>query len=64
MFAHFFIECRSKIHSFQCLIPVQRLGPSALAGIATVILIFPLNGFIAKMRSKLQVSSMLFNGVK
>uniref|UniRef100_A0A6Q2XRI0 ABC-type glutathione-S-conjugate transporter n=1 Tax=Esox lucius TaxID=8010 RepID=A0A6Q2XRI0_ESOLU len=33
----------------------QRLGPSALAGIATVILIFPLNGFIAKMRSKLQV---------
>uniref|UniRef100_A0A668AQY3 ABC-type glutathione-S-conjugate transporter n=1 Tax=Myripristis murdjan TaxID=586833 RepID=A0A668AQY3_9TELE len=32
----------------------QRLGPSALPGIATVILIFPLNGFIAKMRSKLQ----------
>lgn len=37
----------------------QRLGPSALAGIATVILIFPLNGFIAKMRSKLQVQSAL-----
>uniref|UniRef100_A0A8C5H3J6 ABC-type glutathione-S-conjugate transporter n=1 Tax=Gouania willdenowi TaxID=441366 RepID=A0A8C5H3J6_GOUWI len=36
----------------------QHLGPSALAGIATVILIFPLNGFIAKKRSKLQV--MLF----
>uniref|UniRef100_A0A6Q2XSX6 ABC-type glutathione-S-conjugate transporter n=1 Tax=Esox lucius TaxID=8010 RepID=A0A6Q2XSX6_ESOLU len=33
----------------------QHLGPSALAGIATVILIFPLNGFIAKKRSKLQV---------
>uniref|UniRef100_A0AAX7TMG0 ABC-type glutathione-S-conjugate transporter n=1 Tax=Astatotilapia calliptera TaxID=8154 RepID=A0AAX7TMG0_ASTCA len=33
----------------------QQLGPSALAGIATVILIFPLNGFIAKKRSKLQV---------
>uniref|UniRef100_A0A7N8YRT8 ABC-type glutathione-S-conjugate transporter n=1 Tax=Mastacembelus armatus TaxID=205130 RepID=A0A7N8YRT8_9TELE len=33
----------------------QHLGPSALAGIATVILIFPLNGFIAKKRSRLQV---------
>ncbi|KAG7278893.1 hypothetical protein CRUP_036407 [Coryphaenoides rupestris] len=32
----------------------QHLGPSALAGIATVILIFPLNGYIAKKRSKLQ----------
>uniref|UniRef100_A0A674D3X8 ABC-type glutathione-S-conjugate transporter n=1 Tax=Salmo trutta TaxID=8032 RepID=A0A674D3X8_SALTR len=38
----------------------QRLGPSALAGIATVILIFPLNGFIAKMRSKLQVIQMRY----
>ncbi|KAM4634683.1 multidrug resistance-associated protein 1-like isoform 2-T2 [Polymixia lowei] len=38
----------------------QRLGPSALAGIATVILIFPLNGFIAKMRSKLQEVQMKF----
>uniref|UniRef100_A0A4W4G6S1 ATP-binding cassette, sub-family C (CFTR/MRP), member 6a n=1 Tax=Electrophorus electricus TaxID=8005 RepID=A0A4W4G6S1_ELEEL len=38
----------------------QRLGPSALAGIATVILIFPLNGLIAKMRSKLQVSHMKY----
>ncbi|XP_056144596.1 multidrug resistance-associated protein 1-like [Lampris incognitus] len=38
----------------------QRLGPSALAGIATVILIFPLNGFIAKMRSKLQEVQMMF----
>uniref|UniRef100_A0A671WXD4 ABC-type glutathione-S-conjugate transporter n=1 Tax=Sparus aurata TaxID=8175 RepID=A0A671WXD4_SPAAU len=33
----------------------QLLGPAALAGIITVILIFPLNGFIAKVRSKLQV---------
>uniref|UniRef100_A0A3Q1KB76 ABC-type glutathione-S-conjugate transporter n=1 Tax=Anabas testudineus TaxID=64144 RepID=A0A3Q1KB76_ANATE len=33
----------------------QHLGPSALAGITTVILIFPLNGIIAKKRSKLQV---------
>ncbi|KAG2455285.1 MRP1 protein, partial [Polypterus senegalus] len=32
----------------------QHLGPSALAGIATIILIFPLNGVIAKQRSKLQ----------
>ncbi|KAG5279356.1 hypothetical protein AALO_G00076900 [Alosa alosa] len=38
----------------------QRLGPSALAGIATVILIFPLNGFIAKMRSKLQEVQMKY----
>ncbi|XP_028841265.1 multidrug resistance-associated protein 1 [Denticeps clupeoides] len=38
----------------------QRLGPSALAGIATVILIFPLNGFIAKKRSKLQEIQMKF----
>uniref|UniRef100_A0AAZ3RUT3 ABC-type glutathione-S-conjugate transporter n=1 Tax=Oncorhynchus tshawytscha TaxID=74940 RepID=A0AAZ3RUT3_ONCTS len=38
----------------------QLLGPSALAGIATVILIFPLNGFIAKMRSKLQVIQMRY----
>ncbi|XP_012991312.3 multidrug resistance-associated protein 1 isoform X2 [Esox lucius] len=38
----------------------QRLGPSALAGIATVILIFPLNGFIAKMRSKLQEVQMRY----
>ncbi|KAI2666162.1 Multidrug resistance-associated protein 1 [Labeo rohita] len=37
-----------------------RLGPSALAGIATVILIFPLNGFIAKMRSKLQEVQMKY----
>uniref|UniRef100_W5MJY3 ABC-type glutathione-S-conjugate transporter n=1 Tax=Lepisosteus oculatus TaxID=7918 RepID=W5MJY3_LEPOC len=36
----------------------QHLGPSALAGIATVILIFPLNGFIAKQRSKLQEVQM------
>ncbi|XP_066498934.1 multidrug resistance-associated protein 1-like [Hoplias malabaricus] len=36
----------------------QRLGPSALAGITTVILIFPLNGLIAKMRSKLQEVQM------
>uniref|UniRef100_A0A8C1V729 ABC-type glutathione-S-conjugate transporter n=1 Tax=Cyprinus carpio TaxID=7962 RepID=A0A8C1V729_CYPCA len=38
----------------------QHLGPSALAGIATVILIFPLNGFIAKMRSKLQEVQMTY----
>uniref|UniRef100_A0A8B9RM10 ABC-type glutathione-S-conjugate transporter n=1 Tax=Astyanax mexicanus TaxID=7994 RepID=A0A8B9RM10_ASTMX len=38
----------------------QHLGPSALAGIATVILIFPLNGFIAKKRSKLQEIQMKF----
>lgn len=37
---------------------LQHLGPSALAGIATVILIFPLNGFIAKKRSKLQVKAV------
>uniref|UniRef100_A0A8B9LXC6 ABC-type glutathione-S-conjugate transporter n=1 Tax=Astyanax mexicanus TaxID=7994 RepID=A0A8B9LXC6_ASTMX len=38
----------------------QRLGPSALAGITTVILIFPLNGLIAKMRSKLQEVQMKY----
>ncbi|KAJ3614828.1 hypothetical protein NHX12_018398 [Muraenolepis orangiensis] len=38
----------------------QHLGPSALAGIATVILIFPLNGYIAKKRSKLQEVQMKF----
>ncbi|XP_041086709.1 multidrug resistance-associated protein 1-like isoform X3 [Polyodon spathula] len=36
----------------------QHLGPSALAGIATIILIFPLNGVIAKQRSKLQEEQM------
>ncbi|KAM7392240.1 hypothetical protein PAMA_007390 [Pampus argenteus] len=36
------------------------LGASALAGIATVVLLFPLNGFIAKMRSKLQEVQMKF----
>ncbi|RXM37152.1 Multidrug resistance-associated protein 1 [Acipenser ruthenus] len=36
----------------------QHLGPSALAGIATIILIFPLNGVIAKQRSKLQEVQM------
>uniref|UniRef100_A0A4W5KX64 ABC-type glutathione-S-conjugate transporter n=1 Tax=Hucho hucho TaxID=62062 RepID=A0A4W5KX64_9TELE len=40
----------------------QHLGPSALAGIATVILIFPLNGFIAKKRSKLQVQMKFMDG--
>lgn len=45
---------------FDSYIPsvLQHLGPSALAGIATVILIFPLNGFIAKKRSKLQVKAV------
>uniref|UniRef100_A0A7N6BPX0 ABC-type glutathione-S-conjugate transporter n=1 Tax=Anabas testudineus TaxID=64144 RepID=A0A7N6BPX0_ANATE len=37
----------------------QHLGPSALAGITTVILIFPLNGIIAKKRSKLQVKAFM-----
>uniref|UniRef100_A0AAR2ILI6 ABC-type glutathione-S-conjugate transporter n=1 Tax=Pygocentrus nattereri TaxID=42514 RepID=A0AAR2ILI6_PYGNA len=40
----------------------QHLGPSALAGIATVIFIFPLNGLIAKMRSKLQVQMKYMDG--
>uniref|UniRef100_A0A8C4Z3A9 ATP-binding cassette, sub-family C (CFTR/MRP), member 6a n=1 Tax=Gadus morhua TaxID=8049 RepID=A0A8C4Z3A9_GADMO len=40
----------------------QHLGPSALAGIATVILIFPLNGYIAKKRSKLQVQMKFMDG--
>ncbi|XP_029282601.1 multidrug resistance-associated protein 1-like, partial [Cottoperca gobio] len=38
----------------------QLLGPSALAGITVVVLIFPLNGFIAKIRSKLQEVQMMF----
>ncbi|KAJ8384009.1 hypothetical protein AAFF_G00212530 [Aldrovandia affinis] len=38
----------------------QHLGPAALAGIATVIVIFPLNGLIAKRRSKLQEVQMKF----
>ncbi|KTG05519.1 hypothetical protein cypCar_00014280 [Cyprinus carpio] len=38
----------------------QHLGPSALAGIATVIFIFPLNGFIARQRSKLQEVQMKY----
>ncbi|KAL6109911.1 abcc6 [Pungitius sinensis] len=38
----------------------QLLGPSALAGLITVVLIFPLNGLIAKMRSKLQEVQMKF----
>lgn len=54
-----FIPYKGKTYYiFKSLVPAQRLGPSALAGIATVILIFPLNGFIVKMRSKLQVSSV------
>uniref|UniRef100_A0A8C2GUF2 ABC-type glutathione-S-conjugate transporter n=1 Tax=Cyprinus carpio TaxID=7962 RepID=A0A8C2GUF2_CYPCA len=40
----------------------QHLGPSALAGIATVIFIFPLNGFIARQRSKLQVQMKYMDG--
>ncbi|XP_040914476.1 multidrug resistance-associated protein 1-like [Toxotes jaculatrix] len=36
------------------------LGPSALAGVAAVLLIFPLNGLIAKIRSKLQEVQMKF----
>ncbi|XP_028254087.1 multidrug resistance-associated protein 1-like [Parambassis ranga] len=38
----------------------QLLGPPALAGLTAVVLIFPLNGFIAKMRSKLQEVQMKF----
>ncbi|XP_070706055.1 multidrug resistance-associated protein 1-like [Pempheris klunzingeri] len=38
----------------------QLLGPSALAGITAVLLIFPLNGFIAKVRSRLQEAQMKF----
>ncbi|XP_041825781.1 multidrug resistance-associated protein 1-like [Melanotaenia boesemani] len=38
----------------------QLLGPPALAGLAAVVLIFPLNGFIAKIRSKLQEVQMKF----
>ncbi|XP_076020047.1 multidrug resistance-associated protein 1-like [Genypterus blacodes] len=38
----------------------QRLGPSALAGITAVLLIFPLNAVIAKMRSKLQEVQMKY----
>ncbi|XP_054478436.1 multidrug resistance-associated protein 1-like [Anoplopoma fimbria] len=38
----------------------QLLGLSALAGIIAVVLIFPLNGFIAKVRSKLQEVQMKF----
>ncbi|XP_062841068.1 multidrug resistance-associated protein 1 [Trichomycterus rosablanca] len=36
----------------------QHLGASALAGLATVIFIFPLNGLIAKIRNKLQEVQM------
>ncbi|XP_041804130.1 multidrug resistance-associated protein 1-like [Chelmon rostratus] len=38
----------------------QLLGSSALAGIAAVVLLFPLNGFIVKVRSKLQEVQMKF----
>ncbi|KAM3600087.1 uncharacterized protein V6R79_017187 [Siganus canaliculatus] len=38
----------------------QLLGLPALAGVVTVVLIFPLNGFIAKVRSKLQELQMQF----
>ncbi|XP_029940293.1 multidrug resistance-associated protein 1-like [Salarias fasciatus] len=38
----------------------QLLGPPALAGLSAVLLIFPLNGFIAKLRSKLQEVQMKF----
>ena len=49
------------LYPFFLFIFLQHLGPSALAGIATVILIFPLNGYIAKKRSKLQVLTTLFS---
>ncbi|XP_063760007.1 multidrug resistance-associated protein 1-like [Eleginops maclovinus] len=38
----------------------QLLGLSALAGITVIILVFPLNGFIAKLRSRLQEVQMKF----
>lgn len=51
------VSCKApaKIENKSVPLSFQHLGPSALAGIATVILIFPLNGIIAKKRSKLQV---------
>uniref|UniRef100_A0A671WNQ1 ABC-type glutathione-S-conjugate transporter n=1 Tax=Sparus aurata TaxID=8175 RepID=A0A671WNQ1_SPAAU len=48
----------------------QLLGPAALAGIITVILIFPLNGFIAKevqmkfMDSRIKLMNEILNGMK
>lgn len=50
-------SCKAAAETETMSVPLsfQHLGPSALAGIATVILIFPLNGIIAKKRSKLQV---------
>uniref|UniRef100_A0A3B3ZY40 ABC-type glutathione-S-conjugate transporter n=1 Tax=Periophthalmus magnuspinnatus TaxID=409849 RepID=A0A3B3ZY40_9GOBI len=39
---------------FLCLL----LGPSALAGLSVVLLLFPLNGFITTVRTKLQVAFM------
>ncbi|XP_043945091.1 multidrug resistance-associated protein 1-like [Protopterus annectens] len=36
----------------------QNLGPSAITGIAAILLIFPLNGVIAKRRSKFQEEQM------
>ncbi|XP_061782919.1 multidrug resistance-associated protein 1-like [Nerophis lumbriciformis] len=38
----------------------ELLGPSALAGVSAIVLIFPLNGLIAKLRSKLQEVQMDF----
>uniref|UniRef100_A0A673B3B2 ABC-type glutathione-S-conjugate transporter n=1 Tax=Sphaeramia orbicularis TaxID=375764 RepID=A0A673B3B2_9TELE len=38
----------------------QLLGPPSLAGLSAVVLIFPLNGFIAKLRSRLQEVQMTF----
>uniref|UniRef100_A0A673B0A4 ABC-type glutathione-S-conjugate transporter n=1 Tax=Sphaeramia orbicularis TaxID=375764 RepID=A0A673B0A4_9TELE len=40
----------------------QLLGPPSLAGLSAVVLIFPLNGFIAKLRSRLQVQMTFMDG--
>uniref|UniRef100_A0A8D3D6H4 ABC-type glutathione-S-conjugate transporter n=1 Tax=Scophthalmus maximus TaxID=52904 RepID=A0A8D3D6H4_SCOMX len=40
----------------------QLLGPPALAGITIVVLIFPLNAVLAKMRSKLQLQMKFMDG--
>ncbi|CAK6982138.1 multidrug resistance-associated protein 1-like isoform X1 [Scomber scombrus] len=38
------------------------LGPSALAGVVMVIVLFPLNGVIAKIRTRLQVQMRFLDG--
>ena len=38
----------------------QQLGPSVLAGLGLMLLLVPLNGFIAQKTRKLQISQMAF----